>query len=59
MISANVIAFPVLKILRNLVSMQKPLLTNNCWGKQNYEINVQGDLTLIFTEHSENVNIFV
>ena len=37
MLFVNIIAFAVLKILHNLVSMQKALLADNCWSKQNYE----------------------
>ena len=37
MLFVNIIAFAVLKILHNLGSMQKSLLADNCWSKQNYE----------------------
>ena len=37
MVPISAIAFVVLKILHDLVSMQKSLLTNNCWRKQNFE----------------------
>ena len=37
MLFVNIIAFAVLKILHNLVSMQKFLLADNCRSKQNYE----------------------
>ena len=36
MVLANAIAFVVLKILHNLVFMQKSLLANNCLHKQNH-----------------------
>ena len=59
MVLAIVIAFTVLKILSNVVSMQKSLLTNNyCLKKQNYEKD-QCDLTFIFTELSGTPNSFV
>ena len=37
MVLTNATAFAVLKILRNLVSMQKSLFANNCSSKHNYE----------------------
>ena len=37
MVLVNVIAFVLLNILLNLVSMQKSLLATNCWSKQIYE----------------------
>ena len=55
MVSVNVTAFAVLKILRNLVSVQKFLFVSMCWRKQNNKKY----LIFIFTELSENVNSFV
>ena len=37
MVSLNLIALVVLKILHKLVSMQKPLFANICWRKQNHK----------------------
>ena len=37
MVSLNVIAFVVQKILHNLVSMYKSLFANNCFSERNYE----------------------
>ena len=52
------VAFVVFEILRNLVSMQNVLNTNNCWRKQNFE-NFQHDLTFIFDVLSESLLGFV
>ena len=56
MVLANVIAFAVLKILHNLVSMLNFLFANSCWSKQNYK---KCPLTFIFIKFSETVNSFV
>ena len=45
----------LLKILHNLVAMQKFLLANSCWRKQ----TVQDVLIFIFNELSENLDSFV
>ena len=37
MVLIKSVAFVVFEILRNLVSMQNFLNTNNCWRKQNFE----------------------
>ena len=58
MVLANVITFIVLKILHNLVSMQKSLYVNNCWSNQNYKKCPMGT-NLCFIEISETPNSFV
>ena len=57
MVLVNVIAFAVLKILHNLVSMQKSLFANNCWSK--IRKSVQHDLTFILIKLSEKRSSFV
>ena len=37
MVLTNVIEFAVLKVLHNLVSMQKFLFADNCWSRQSYD----------------------
>ena len=57
MVLVNVIAFAVLKILHNLVSIQKSLFANNCWSK--IRKSAQWDLAFILIELSEKLNSFV
>ena len=57
MVLVNVIQFPVLKILHNLVSMQKSLFVNNCRSK--IRKITQCDLAFILIELSEKLNSFV
>ena len=57
MLLVNAIAFAVLKILPNLVSIQKSLFANNCWSK--VRKSAQHDLTFILIELSEKLNSFV
>ena len=58
MVSMKSVAFVLLEILRNLVSMKNYLNANNCWHKQNFE-NCPSDLNFIFDVLSEYGNIFV
>ena len=57
MVLVNVIAFAVLKIFHNLVSIQKSLFANNCWNK--IRKGAPWDLTFILTELLEKLNSFV
>ena len=57
MVLVNAIAFAVLKILRNLVSIQKSLFVNNCRSK--IRKSIQCKLTFILIELSEKLNRFV
>ena len=57
MVFVNVIAFAVLKILHNLVSIQRSLFANNCWSK--IRKSAQRDLTFILIELSEKLNSFL
>ena len=57
MVLVNVIAFAVLKIFHNLVSIQKSLFANNCWNK--IRKSAPWDLTFILTELLEKLNSFV
>ena len=52
---ASIIAFPVLKLLDNLLSMQKSLFD----GVSKITTSVQFDMTFIFTDLSETLNSFV
>ena len=52
---ASIIAFPVLKLLDNLLSMQKSLFD----GVSKITTSVQYDMTFIFTDLSETLNSFV
>ena len=58
MVLANVIAFAILKLLHNLVSMQKSLFANNELQPEVSKITeiVQCELTFIFIELSETPN---
>ena len=58
MVLINVIAFAILKILHNLVSVQKILFASKWWSKKNYK-KCPCDITFIFIELSETVNSFV
>ena len=58
MVLDNIIAFRFLKILDNLIFIQKSLFANNCCGKQNAKSN-QTDLFFIFIELSETPKKFV
>ena len=53
----NVIAFAVLKILHNLVFIQRSLFANNRWSK--IRKSTQRDLTFILIELSEKLNSFL
>ena len=57
MVLLSVIAFAVLKILHNLVSIQKSLFANKWWSR--IRKSVHCDLTFIFIELSETLNSFV
>ena len=57
MVLVKVIAFAVLKILHNLLSIQKSLFANNCWSKMRK--SAQHDLTFIFIKLSEKRSSFV
>ena len=57
MVFVNVIAFAVLKILHNLVFIQRSLFANNCWSK--IRKSTQRDLTFILIELSEKLNSFL
>ena len=52
---ASIIAFPLLKLLDNLLSMQKSLFD----GVSKITTSVQFDMTFIFTDLSETLNSFV
>ena len=55
MMLVNAIAFVVLRILHNLIYLQKSFLANNCNEKMR---KVQRDHTFTFTELSENLDSF-
>ena len=57
MVLVNVIAFAVLKILHNLVSIQKSLFASNCWSK--IRKSAQHDLTFTLIKLSEKLISFV
>ena len=57
MVLVRVIAFAVLKILHNLLSIQKSLFTNNCRSK--IRKSAQHDLTFIFIKLSGKRSSFV
>ena len=57
MVFVNVRAFAVLKILHNLVFIQRSLFANNRWSK--IRKSTQRDLTFILIELSEKLNSFL
>ena len=57
MVLVNVIAFAVLKILHNLISIPISLFANDCWSK--IRKSAQHDLTFILIKLSEKLNSFV
>ena len=57
MVLVKVIAFAVLKILHNLISIQRSLFANDCWSK--IRKSAQHDLTFILIKLSEKLSSFV